>query len=71
MLGGITDVGAVTGFAFLSFFGFLASRPALFLFPMTGTLRRVGPPGQQPIEGEFVEVVGLAVGRQLPALGSR
>jgi len=68
VLGGITDVGAVAGFAFLSFLGFFASRPALFLFPMTRTLRRVGPSGQEAIEGEFGKVVGLAVRRHLPAL---
>jgi hypothetical protein len=34
VLGGITGVGATAGFAFLSFFGFLASRPPLSLLPM-------------------------------------
>ena len=47
----MTGVGAVAGFAFLSFLGFFASRPPLSLLPMCATLLRRGLSRQQPFEG--------------------
>ena len=67
----MTGVGAVEGLAFLSFFGFLASRPPLSLLPMRVTLRRVVPSGQEALEGEFGEVVRTAVSREQSPLGAR
>lgn len=65
----MTEVGAVAGFCFLSFLGFLASRPPLSLLCAMGeTLRLAGCSGQQPVQRKLGEIVRRVVVRQVATL---